>query len=174
MKLIISDVDGVLTDGAVLWGEKGAAFKQFSVRDGHGIQLLKEAGWRIIFVTSSKDVPTIARLNHLGVEYYIGIKNKAAFVTSLLASIAEETGSPQLPKFLAVGDDVMDLEFMRMSTITVCPDNAEVAVYSLVRDRNEETSGEFYGFTLPEKEHKFRQLCNLILASSWPELVLED
>lgn len=174
MKLIISDVDGVLTDGTVFFGENGVALKQFSVRDGHGIQLLKGAGWRIIFLTSSNDLPTISRLNHLGVEYYIGIKNKAAFVTSLLGSIAEEIGSPQLPKFLAVGDDVMDLGFMQMSAIAVCPDDAAPEVYNFVADRNGSISENLWGFSLPTRPHKFRQLCTLLLSSSWAENALED
>ena len=56
IKLVITDVDGVLTDGGMFYSEKGEVLKKFNTRDGMGIELLKKNGIETIFITKENSL----------------------------------------------------------------------------------------------------------------------
>lgn len=105
IKLMIFDVDGVLTDGGLHFGAEGEVIKRFHVHDGLGIRLLQESGVATAIITARQS-PIVARRAHdLGIQHIQqGVHNKSEALDRLLA----QTGlTPDLCGF--VGDDVIDL-----------------------------------------------------------------
>jgi 3-deoxy-D-manno-octulosonate 8-phosphate phosphatase (KDO 8-P phosphatase) len=110
--LLILDVDGVLTDGRLYFGNKGEALKVFHVRDGHGIKLLMTAGVKIAAVSGRRSTAVSARMRELGVAHVVqGCNDKVAALLRLTkrleidplncACIVDDT--PDLPLMSAVG-----------------------------------------------------------------------
>lgn len=109
IKLVLADNDGVLTDTGVYYGENGEMFKRFSIRDGMGVELLRNAGIETAIITSETSPSVKKRAEKLRMRYlYLGIQDKAQHLPHIL----EET---QLqPENLAyIGDDVNDLHIMQ-------------------------------------------------------------
>ncbi len=126
IKLVVFDVDGVLTDGKLYYGSHGEEFKVFHVRDGVGIKLLTDMGLFVAVVTAKDSAMVNARMEELGVKfYYPGVKDKAECVKSLIQKLNVE------PKqVLFVGDDMVDIPAMKLCGISVAPSDA----YSYVKD----------------------------------------
>ncbi len=108
IKLLLMDVDGVLTDGRITYNGNGRETKQFSVKDGLGIRLLLEAGVLIGLITGRSSNALTRRCADLGINYLKdSVKNKAAVLEDLLMETAI------LAKNVAfVGDDLPDLPIM--------------------------------------------------------------
>lgn len=116
LRLVISDVDGVLTDGGVYYSERGEAMKRFSLRDGMGVELLREAGVETTFLTR-EDSPIVARraeklrLRHC----YLGVTDKRAALAQVQAELGRSLGLESAlddGQLAYIGDDVNDLEIM--------------------------------------------------------------
>lgn len=105
IKLVVTDVDGVLTDGGIYYDATGECLKRFHVRDGLGIRLLEENGIRVA-VLSGRDSATLRkRVADLGVTLYqFGVKDKAAACRDLMAQAG--VGREQTA---CIGDDSIDL-----------------------------------------------------------------
>ncbi len=105
VKLVITDVDGVLTDGGIFYDETGESLKRFHVRDGLGIRLLEENGIRVA-VLSGRDSATLRkRVADLGVTLHqFGAKDKSAACLALM----EQAGA-QDTQTACIGDDSIDL-----------------------------------------------------------------
>jgi 3-deoxy-D-manno-octulosonate 8-phosphate phosphatase (KDO 8-P phosphatase) len=105
VKVLMTDVDGVLTDRGLFYGPDGLEMKRFDVRDGLGIVRVQEAGIRVALVTGDNTPITDARAKRLGIETVVqGVEDKAAAVKQL----AKQFGvSPDEVAF--VGDDDTDL-----------------------------------------------------------------
>jgi 3-deoxy-D-manno-octulosonate 8-phosphate phosphatase (KDO 8-P phosphatase) len=123
LKLMIFDVDGVLTDGTLYFSETGAELKAFNVRDGHGIKMLKESGVEIAILSARRSRAVDARAAELGltlVEQGAGDKAKAFEV--LIARVrvpAEAVGY--------MGDDLVDLPVLTRCGLAVSvPDAPEL------------------------------------------------
>jgi len=105
VKLLVCDVDGTLTDGAMWYGADGEVLKRFVTRDGHGIAMLKEAGVVVAFVTGEDSPIVTARAKKLGVAHVVlGCADKGEAVRLLRAELnvaAEEVAM--------IGDDIGDL-----------------------------------------------------------------
>ena len=105
VRLMILDVDGVLTDGRLYYGANGEAMKAFDVRDGHGIKLLREGGVEIAILTARRSEIVAVRARELGVERVVqGAADKVAGFERLLA----ETGVGE-QRCGYIGDDWPDL-----------------------------------------------------------------
>ena len=105
IKLLLLDVDGVLTDGRIIVDDRGVESKQFHVRDGQGIALLKRAGIEIGFMTGRSSAVVRHRAKDLGVELvYQGVADKLA----CYAKIKRERGLKD-EQIAYVGDDLVDL-----------------------------------------------------------------
>lgn len=111
---VVLDVDGILTDGRVLYGPE-EDWKGFHIRDGHGLVLLNRLGMRIGAISGRDSMGTRRRLDELGiVDRYLGIREKMPCFLQLLNDwglSAEE--------ILYMGDDVVDLPPMRMAGLAV-------------------------------------------------------
>jgi 3-deoxy-D-manno-octulosonate 8-phosphate phosphatase (KDO 8-P phosphatase) len=107
-KLVITDSDGVLTDAGVYYSEAGEAFKRFCVRDGMGVERLREEGIATAILTRERSKCVERRGEKLGLPYlFLGVSDKARH----LEVIQRETGLP-LETFAYIGDDVNDLEII--------------------------------------------------------------
>jgi 3-deoxy-D-manno-octulosonate 8-phosphate phosphatase (KDO 8-P phosphatase) len=117
LKLMIFDVDGVLTDGSLYFTDAGTEIKVFYARDGHGLRMLQAEGVTLAIITGRKAACVAWRMKNLGIEHvYQGIGNKRACFYELLAKLdmkPEETGF--------MGDDVIDLEVMAACGFSATP-----------------------------------------------------
>jgi len=108
IKLVIFDVDGVLTDGSLFYGDDGLEYKAFNSQDGHGMKMLQSSGVDIGIITGRTSDVVKYRMENLGIEHvYQGQLDKLpAFIklTQKLKVDAEEVAY--------VGDDVVDLPIM--------------------------------------------------------------
>ena len=120
IKLLLLDVDGVLTDGSIIYDEQGREVKVFNVRDGAMVKWLKRVGIEVAILTGRKSKALERRAEELGVEILIqDAKDKLFAFQSLL----EKTGFK--PKEIAyLGDDWHDLPVLKRVGLSACPKDA--------------------------------------------------
>ena len=105
IRALVTDVDGVLTDGGLYYAENGDELKRFDVRDGQGLVNLREAGLLVAIVTRKQTTIVTRRARDLGItEVHQNVTDKAAAVRDLLARHAV---APRDAAY--VGDDLGDL-----------------------------------------------------------------
>jgi 3-deoxy-D-manno-octulosonate 8-phosphate phosphatase (KDO 8-P phosphatase) len=109
IKLLILDVDGVMTDGRITYDNNGGEIKSFDVKDGHGLKLLQRAGIKVGIITGRKSAVVERRAAELNIELvYQGVRDKLLPFNEILDK------QSLLPEEVAyVGDDVVDLPVMR-------------------------------------------------------------
>ncbi|MEL7498552.1 MAG: HAD hydrolase family protein [Planctomycetota bacterium] len=109
IRLILSDVDGVLTDGSITFDNQGIESKTFHVRDGLGIKLWQRAGHQFGIITARSSHIVKVRMNELGVETVRqGSQNKL----SVAMKLAEEF-QLELSEICYIGDDLTDLGLLQ-------------------------------------------------------------
>jgi len=120
IELVIFDIDGVLTTGALYFDNNGDEYKAFNSKDGHGIRMLLECGIDAAVITGRKSELVKHRMNDLGLTtIYQGYRDKRPAFKKLL----EETGIK--PENIAyVGDDVVDLPVMTQVGLAVAVGDA--------------------------------------------------
>ncbi len=124
IRMLILDVDGVMTDGSIIMDKHGDELKAFNVRDGHGIKLLQRAGIQVAIITGRNSAVVAARARDLGIKYVIqGCLNKAEGLTKLVAS----TGI-RADQCAMMGDDVLDLPPMYQCALSLTPCDAHRSV----------------------------------------------
>ena len=108
IKLFIFDIDGVLTDGKIIYTDTGQELKFFDVKDGHGIKIMQRAGIEAAFITARNSKVVSVRAKDLGIEHvYQGNLNKLEAFDDLLG----KTGIK--PEEVAyIGDDIIDLPIL--------------------------------------------------------------
>lgn len=120
--LVVVDVDGVLTDGILLYGAGGEELKRFSVRDGLGIRLLREAGIEVGVITGRTTGALARRCADLGIRSDLvvqGSRSKAADLDRLegMLGLADH-------EVAAMGDDLPDLPMLERVGFAACPADA--------------------------------------------------
>jgi len=109
IRLLVLDVDGVLTDGRLYFGPRGEVLKVFHVRDGHGIVQLQRAGLQVAVISGRRSRMVSARCRELGVRHlHQGVGDKLRLLERLLARL--KLGAADCA---CVGDDLPDLPLMR-------------------------------------------------------------
>ena len=120
IKLIVLDIDGVLTDGFLLYDYKGQISKRFSVRDGLGIRILQANQVSVVFLSGGSNGASQERARQLNVEICItNVKDKE----KELKKIQENLGYRK-EETLFVGDDINDLVVKDSVNILVSPNDA--------------------------------------------------
>jgi 3-deoxy-D-manno-octulosonate 8-phosphate phosphatase (KDO 8-P phosphatase) len=120
VRLLIIDVDGVLTDGGLLFDNRGEEYKRFNSLDGHGIRMLLEAGIEVAVITGRQSAIVDHRMRDLGVtRVYQGSRDKRRAFESLLADTGIETS-----QVAYIGDDLPDLPIMRQTGLSIAVQNA--------------------------------------------------
>jgi YrbI family 3-deoxy-D-manno-octulosonate 8-phosphate phosphatase len=129
IRLLLTDVDGVLTDNGVYYGENGEVLKRFSIRDGMGVERLRNLCGIDTGIMTGELSPSVSRraeklnISHL----YLGVKDKLG---RLNAIITEHRLSWEEIAF--IGDDVNDLEVLQRVGLSACPADAMPAVWDTV------------------------------------------
>ena len=124
VRLLAMDVDGVMTDGSIVYDDAGRELKAFNVRDGFGIRLWQQMGFACAIVTGRGGGAVERRAQELGITLYkAGSKDKAADLRELagLAGVA-------LQETAFLGDDWPDLPALRVCGYPMCPRDAHPAV----------------------------------------------
>jgi len=120
MKLLVLDVDGVLTDGGLWFDPAGQLIKRFDVRDGLGIRLLQKTGLQIALLSGGQGGATEVRARQLGIQHcLVGIKDKVDSLQSLQRKL---NISPAETVF--VGDDLNDLAVRPVVALLLAPADA--------------------------------------------------
>lgn len=151
IRLVIFDVDGVLTDGGLYFTDDGREMKKFNVKDGLGISLLIKHNIEVAVITGRNSVIVADRMRSLGVNHvYQGRLNKLETYENLKAALQIED---QHVAF--VGDDVIDIPIMDRCGLPVAVADAHDAVIAKA------------GWVLGKKggDAAARQVCDVLLAS---------
>jgi 3-deoxy-D-manno-octulosonate 8-phosphate phosphatase (KDO 8-P phosphatase) len=124
IKLVILDVDGVLTDGGIIYNDNGMETKIFNVKDGLGIRLLMKAGINLCIATGRRSNALYHRCKNLGIEHiFDGLADKAASLDLIL----DRTGvSAEQVAFM--GDDLPDLALMKKVGLSIAVADAHKTV----------------------------------------------
>jgi 3-deoxy-D-manno-octulosonate 8-phosphate phosphatase (KDO 8-P phosphatase) len=124
IRLLILDIDGVMTDGGLQFDNRGEEYKTFNSLDGHGIRMLLECGIEIAVITGRNSGIVSHRMNELGVTHiYQGYRDKLLAYEKLLQDTGLESGQTAY-----VGDDLPDLPVMRRVGLAIAVQNAHVFV----------------------------------------------
>lgn len=121
---LVLDVDGVFTDGCVYFGAEGELIKKFDMRDGMGLEILRQNNVEVVVMTSENSALVEARMKKLQIKHtYLGVKDKYALLTQFL-----KDRKASLDQVAYVGDDVNDLANICSVGWSFCPANGTEVV----------------------------------------------
>jgi 3-deoxy-D-manno-octulosonate 8-phosphate phosphatase (KDO 8-P phosphatase) len=124
VRLVIFDVDGVLTDGGLFYGDDGQEYKAFHSKDGHGMKMLKASGVDIGIITARTSEVVRIRMESLGIEHvFQGQLEKLPAYERLKTTTGLSDG-----QIAYVGDDVVDLPIMIRVGLAVAVEDAHPLV----------------------------------------------
>jgi 3-deoxy-D-manno-octulosonate 8-phosphate phosphatase (KDO 8-P phosphatase) len=125
VRLVIFDVDGVLTDGSLFLGDDGQEYKAFNSRDGHGMTMLRQTGVVLGIITGRRSEVVRIRMESLGVTHvYQGRRDKVPAYEELKATLGLTD-----EQIAYVGDDVVDLPVMRRVGLAIAVADAHPLVH---------------------------------------------
>jgi len=124
IRLVIFDVDGVLTDGHLFFDQNGVEYKSFNAKDGQGLKLLMQSGVQVAIISGRKSAAVEIRMKNLGIQHvYQGHENKIAAFESLCSDLNLK------PEQVAhVGDDLPDLALMSRAGLGIAVQDAHQEV----------------------------------------------
>lgn len=150
IKLLLTDCDGVLTDGGVYYSAEGEALKKFNLRDGMGVERLRNICQIDTGIITGENSPIVARraeklqIKHL----YLGIKDKVNCLHQVLAFTQYEAD-----EIAYIGDDLNDQGVLKMAGLSATPADA----YSLIKETVD------YICSLPGGHGAFREFAEMII-----------
>lgn len=149
VKLMIFDVDGVMTDGGLYYGADGELFKRFNVLDGLGVKLLQQAGIEIALITARQSEIVLQRAASLGIQHvFQGSHNKLAVFEQLIATLGLQAAQCGY-----MGDDIIDLPVLGRVGFAASVANCHPAV----RERVHHIAANHGG------NGAVREICELVL-----------
>ena len=149
IRLLVLDVDGVLTDGRLYYGADEVELKAFHIQDGHGLKMLRESGIEVAIITGRTSQAVERRAQDLGVQYvYQGAADKLALFQQLLAHLGLSAATAA-----GMGDDLPDLPILRRCGLAVTVPEAP----ALIR------SHAHYVTSLPGGSGAVREVCELLM-----------
>ena len=126
IRLLVLDVDGVLTDGKLYYGGDGVELKAFNIQDGLGLRLLRASGVEVAIITGRTSRAVELRAQNLGVaQLFQGVSDKLAVFEQLLARMQLDSSAAA-----AMGDDLPDLPVLRRCGFAACVPEAPALVRS--------------------------------------------
>lgn len=119
IKLLILDVDGVMTDGGLYFDNQGEEYKAFNSLDGHGMKMLQQSGVTVAVLTGRKSQLVVHRMHDLGVKnLYQGHADKLPVYEDILQNLGFAAN-----EIAYAGDDVVDLPVMLKAELAIAPAN---------------------------------------------------
>jgi len=159
IQLLLLDVDGVLTDGSIVYDDRGMETKAFNAKDGLGMRLLMDSGIDIGLITGRSSNALKHRCRNLGIHLLMdGVKDKAA----ALEQIKSDSGLTE-DQIAFVGDDLPDMAIMARVGMGIAVADAQPAV----RDMAHMVTGQ------PGGKGAVREVCEAILVSKglWDDIL---
>lgn len=152
LRLLVLDVDGVLTDGRLYFGPQGEELKVFHVRDGHGIKSVMRAGLEVCVISGRRSEAVERRCRELGIRHVRqGIEDKSAALREILAELGR---TPE--QTACVGDDTPDLPVMALVALPVAVADAHPDVLAAAR----------YVTRAPGGHGAVREVCDLLVEAA--------
>lgn len=149
VRLLIADVDGVLTSGSLVYNNHGSEIKEFSVHDGLGMKLLKASGVHLAIITAKKSQAVTIRMQDLNIQHvYQGQSSKLAAYEDLKQKL-----NLQDEEIAYIGDDLPDLPLLLRVGLPVSVPNAPRIIHEHVAFVTELAGGQ----------GAVRELCELIM-----------
>jgi 3-deoxy-D-manno-octulosonate 8-phosphate phosphatase (KDO 8-P phosphatase) len=161
IKVVFFDIDGVMTDGGLLFTETGESIKRFNTLDGLGIKLLQKAGITPVVISGRDSAPLRTRLKALGVtHFYLNTEDKRPAAEKALAVLALTWAQAA-----CMGDDWPDLSVLLASAFACAPAHAHAEVKAAAHHITEAAAGA----------GAVREFCDLLLmACGQYEILLEQ
>jgi 3-deoxy-D-manno-octulosonate 8-phosphate phosphatase (KDO 8-P phosphatase) len=151
IKVAFFDVDGVLTDGGLVFTESGETLKRFNTLDGHGLKMLQKCGITPVVITGRDSKPLRVRLRDLGITHaHFGTENKRPAAEATLKTLGYDW-----QEAAAMGDDWPDLSVMRQSAFACAPANAHIEVQAAAQYITKRRGGDGAA----------REFCDLLLVA---------
>ena len=120
IKLILTDVDGVLTDGCMYYSSRGEELKKFHTRDGMAVELLLQKNIKTIIVTREKSKIAVSRAKKIKIfKVYSNIKQKEVILNQICTKLKV---TPR--EILFIGDDINDEKIMKLIGLSFAPSDA--------------------------------------------------
>lgn len=161
LEWLIFDVDGVLTDGSLLYTRRGEQVKQFNVRDGLGLKLAQRAGLKIALLSGRRSRPLEQRAAELGIDdVMLGAGDKRPIFDQFLARHETVAG-----RVAFVGDDLPDLPVLGRSALSFAPRDAAPEVLAVVQVVLDAKGGEGAAREVVERVLKARGDWDQLVAS---------
>jgi 3-deoxy-D-manno-octulosonate 8-phosphate phosphatase (KDO 8-P phosphatase) len=127
IRLFILDVDGVLTDGSLILLDDGQMVRTMNIRDGYALQLAIKEGYSIVVISGGNSEAVTKRLQKLGVNsVHMGITNKKALLEKFMLE-----NNFEKHEVLYMGDDIPDVEPMKLAGLACCPADAATEVKNI-------------------------------------------
>jgi 3-deoxy-D-manno-octulosonate 8-phosphate phosphatase (KDO 8-P phosphatase) len=151
MQLLVLDVDGVLTDGRLVYGKSGELYKSFHARDGYGLKAVLAAGIQVAVISGRQSPAVTQRCEELGIPHVrLGVADKGATLVQLLATLKLERAV-----CTCVGDDEPDLPMLRLAGLAVAVADAHPSALAVAHRRTR----------LPGGAGAVREVCDWLLAA---------
>ncbi len=152
VRVAFLDVDGVLTDGGLLYSETGETLKRFNTLDGHGLKMLQKAGITPVVITGRDSEPLRLRLQALGISHaHFGVEDKKPAALATLQTLGLRWSDAA-----AMGDDWPDLPMMCNSAFACAPVNAHAEVLAAAHYVTKAAGGH----------GAVREFCDLLMVAS--------
>lgn len=149
IKLLILDVDGVLTDGKIVYTDSGEEIKRFDAKDGHGLKLLMRSGIGVVLLTGRKSKAILHRARDLGIEQ---VHQKATEKIAVYAKILTRNKLPD-KNVAFVGDDLVDIPVLKKVGFSAAVPDAVPEVKEIVDYITSKNGGD----------GAVREICELLL-----------
>ena len=138
VKLVLTDVDGVLTDGGMYYSKAGEELKKFNTRDGMAIELLLKFNIKTVFITREKSEIVTKRAKKVNAaDLYLGIKNKESILSKICTKFSVKT-----EEIIYIGDDINDIKIMKLVGFSACPNDANKDVLKIAKYKCKTNGGE--------------------------------
>ncbi len=151
IRLVIFDVDGVLTDGSLYFGDDGLEYKAFNAKDGLGMKMLQNSGVEVAIITARKSHVVALRMESLGIKhFYQGRQQKLPAFEELRDKLNLTN-----EQIAYVGDDIVDLSVMTRVGLAVAVGDAHTRVQQQAH----------WQTRLPGGRGAAREVCDLLMES---------
>ena len=128
IKIFLTDIDGVWTDGGMYYDEYGNEFKKFNTYDSAGVLYCNLIGIKTGIVTGESSKAVLRRAEKLGINYcYTGVTNKVSIISDLLSKL-----NFKWSEVAYIGDDINDIKVLEKVGLSACPSSAPNYIKNIV------------------------------------------